>query len=75
MGNTSYENTADADYTVEYCGAYIYTKNGGNTLKLSKIITPEGFISTNETSPDYMPLWNYEYNIKDHQNQENYYDE
>ncbi len=68
MGDISYENTADADYSLDYCGSYIYTKNGNNELKLSKIITSEGVISTNDYSTDFMSLWNYEYNIKDHQN-------
>ncbi|MCK9312183.1 MAG: hypothetical protein M0P26_07895 [Bacteroidales bacterium] len=65
LGETATENTGSnllSRSHTDYCGSYIYEND-----KISRILTPEGYIRTADTIPmNNMGKWKYTYFLKDH---------
>ena len=38
------ENTASSTYRIDYCGNYVYEKQGTMPPRLRRILTPEGYV-------------------------------
>jgi len=66
LGETTTENSLASSFQTDYCGNYVYEKSNTVNPILIRILTPDGYISTDSGMISYLGNWNYTYFLKDH---------